>query len=334
MGGPAMLLAVAVLIILEISLSFDNAVVNAKILAKMSPLWQKLFLTVGILIAVFGMRLILPVVLVAVTANLGFGEVWNLALNDPEAYEGFLEAAKESIYAFGGIFLLMIFLNFILDPDREIYWLKPIEKPLVKIGKLDTLPVVIALATIYVGSRLTEPDKASTVFVAGIFGLMLYLAVSGLDGLLEEGMDLDDQPPGTPVTNMTFAAGLTSFLYLELIDASFSFDGVIGAFAISNNIIVIALGLGVGAFWVRSMTIYLVREGTLTEYVYLEHGAHWAIGALAFIMIAELQYEINEYFTGVAGVVVIILAVISSVIEKRRGEDTDPKPIVEIEEVA
>ena len=74
------------------------------------------------------------------------------------------------------------------------------------------------------------------------------------------------------------------FLYLELIDASFSFDGVVGAFAISQQIFVIAAGLGIGACYIRSLTVFLVRKGTLQEYIYLEHGAHWAIGALAVLL--------------------------------------------------
>lgn len=323
-GGPSVLIAVAVLAILEISLSFDNAVVNAKILKRMSPLWQKLFLTVGILVAVFGMRLVLPVVLVAVTAGLTPFQVWDLALSNPEAYQHNLEAAKEAIYAFGGIFLLMIFLDFVLDPEREIHWLKPIEKPLAKIGKLDTLAVLLALLALYGASRLATEDKVSTVLISGLFGLVTYLAVSGLDTLLNEGLDDDDDEDaeasnGGVVTQMTFAAGLSSFLYLEMIDASFSLDGVIGAFAISNEILVIALGLGIGAFWVRSMTIFLVRKGTLAEYVYLEHGAHWAIGALAAIMLLGMKYHINEYVTGAGGVVFIGLALFSSIVEKRRG---------------
>jgi hypothetical protein len=319
-GGPSVLVAVAVLAVLEISLSFDNAVVNAKILKRMSPLWQKLFLSIGIIVAVFGMRLVLPVVLVSVTAGLGPIEVFELALDDPEAYQHNLEAAKEAIYAFGGIFLLMIFLDFVLDPERDIHWLSWLEKPLAKIGKLDTLAVLLALLALYGASRIADPEKTTTVLVSGIFGLIVYLAVNGLDSLLNEGLEESDElSNGGTVTHMTFGAGLSAFLYLEMIDASFSLDGVIGAFAISNEILVIALGLGIGAFWVRSMTIYLVRKGTLAEYVYLEHGAHWAIGALAAIMLIGMKYHVNEYITGVGGVVFIGLALMSSIVEKRRG---------------
>ncbi len=91
------------------------------------------------------------------------------------------------------------------------------------------------------------------------------------------------------------------FLYLEVLDASFSFDGVIGAFAITNDIVLMALGLGIGAMYVRSLTVYLVRQGTLDDYVYLEHGAHYAIGALAVILMVTIQYQINEVITGLVG---------------------------------
>jgi hypothetical protein len=102
------------------------------------------------------------------------------------------------------------------------------------------------------------------------------------------------------------------------LDASFSFDGVIGAFAISTNVLVIAAGLGIGAVFVRSMTVYLVRQGTLAQYRYLEHGAHWAIGALAVILILELQFSISEFATGLLGLGFILSAYTSSVLANKK----------------
>ena len=315
--------------ILEISLSFDNAVVNAKVLQRMHPIWQKLFLTIGIIIAVFGMRLVLPIVIVSITANLSFGDVIDLALNDAEAYGRELESSEAAIYAFGGTFLLMIFLDFFLDPEREILWLTPIERALQKIGKLDQLSVLVALAGIYLMSRLAEQGEVVTVLLAGLAGLVTYLAVNGLDALFEESMEareeageLDAAPKTGGMTMAVFKGGVFAFLYLEVLDASFSFDGVIGAFAISNDILVIALGLGIGAFWIRSMTIYLVRAGTLSEYVYLEHGAHWAIGVLAGIMLVSVKFHINEIITGLTGVGFILLALYSS-LRERKTRDLD-----------
>lgn len=327
-GGPAALLAVAVLGVLEVCLSFDNAVVNAKVLRRMSPLWRKLFLYVGIFIAVFGMRLLLPIVLVSVTAQLSIPEVWDLALSDQEAYASNVESAAEAIYTFGGIFLLMIFLNFLFDEEREIHWLSWLERPLSKAGKLPYLAIIIALAVIYVGSQIADDDKYATVLVSGLAGLFTYLLIGGLNELMEAPETDEDEDvtatggstsgAGGTATKAVAGAGLAAFLYLEVLDASFSFDGVIGAFALSSDIFIIALGLGIGAFWVRSLTIYMVDKGTLEQYRYLEHGAMWAIGFLATIMILELRFHISEYVTGLTGLVFIVLAVVSSVRATRR----------------
>jgi uncharacterized protein len=321
-GGPAGLLAVAVLGILEVCLSFDNAVVNAKVLKHMSPLWRQLFLYVGIFIAVFVMRAFLPLLLVSVTADLSLSAVYDLALNDADAYARHVENASEAIYTFGGVFLLMVFLSFALDPERDVHWLAWLERPLGRIGKLDTLAVVIALVAIFIGAEIADPDKFATVWVSGGAGLATYLAVQILSQILEKDEDEDDEEVVTsPTGNATKAvagAGLGAFLYLEVLDASFSFDGVIGAFAISSNIIVILLGLGIGAFWVRSLTIYMVDRGTLEQYRYLEHGAMWAIGVLAVIMFAELRFHVSEYVTGLTGVLFIVAAVVSSVVADRR----------------
>ena len=330
-GGPAALLSVIVLGVLEVCLSFDNAVVNAKVLTKMSPLWRKLFLYVGIFIAVFGMRLLLPIVLVAITASLSIGDVWNLALTDADAYAAHVEDSAEAIYTFGGTFLLMIFLNFVLDEEREVHWLAWLERPLARAGKLPYLSIIIALAAIYAGSQIADPGKYSTVLASGLAGLFTYLLIGGLNELMESD---DDDESGEKVTNATgtatkavAGAGLAAFMYLEVLDASFSFDGVIGAFAISNDILVIALGLGIGAFWVRSLTIFMVDRGTLDQYRYMEHGAMWAIGVLATIMFLELRFHISEYVTGLSGLLIIIAAIGASVMATRRETVAEVDPL-------
>ncbi|HEU0104156.1 MAG TPA: DUF475 domain-containing protein [Mycobacteriales bacterium] len=328
-GGPATAFTVLILGVLEVSLSFDNAVVNAKVLNRMHPIWQKLFLTVGIIIAVFGMRLVLPILIVSVTTGESLGAVVDLALNDSTRYGEELAEAEAAIYAFGGTFLLMIFLDFVLDPEREIFWLTPIEKLLSKVGKLGNLSVVLALAGIYLMYSIAAEEDHVTVLVAGIAGLVTYLLVNGLDSVFEASMEhreatgQNNAPTTGKMTTAVFKAGVFSFLYLEILDASFSFDGVIGAFAISNDILVIALGLGIGAFWIRSLTIYLVRAGTLSEYIYLEHGAHWAIGVLAAIMLVSVHFHIPEIVTGLTGVGFILAALLSSLAERKRRPDVD-----------
>lgn len=324
---------VLILSILEISLSFDNAVVNAGVLKKMNAFWQKIFLTVGVLIAVFGMRLVFPVVIVAISAKVGPIEAVKLAVNQPDRYEHLVTDAHPAIAAFGGMFLLMIFLDFIFE-DRDIKWLQWLERPLAKLGKIDMLSVCVALIVLLV-TALTfathahtstgTADKSSTVLLAGVAGLITYLVVGGLSGhfenSLEEAEEREEEErqtakaEGRPVSMVGLAgkAAFFMFLYLEVLDASFSFDGVIGAFAITNHIFWMTLGLGIGAMYVRSLTVYLVRQGTLDDYVYLEHGAHYAIGALAVILLVTIQHQINEIITGLVGVILIAASFWSSV---------------------
>lgn len=324
-GGPRDAFVVLILGVLEVSLSFDNAVVNAKILQNMHRVWQRLFLTVGILIAVVGMRLVLPVLIVAATAHLSIGKVVSLALHHPAQYGQHLHSAEQAIYAFGGTFLLMIFLDFILDVERDVFWLKPIEKALQRIGKLDQLSVVIAVVGILVMSQIAPHAKSKTVLLSGLFGLAAYLIVNALGGLFESAMEDEEEEnpdsaelPAVKMTKTLFKAGIFTFLYLEVLDASFSFDGVISAFAISNKVLLIALGLGIGAFWIRSLTLFLVRKGTLGDYAYLEHGAFWAIGVLAFIMLASVRWHISDIITGLTGVALIGLALLTSIRENKR----------------
>jgi hypothetical protein len=333
-GGWTAFGIVAILAILEISLSFDNAVVNAGILKKMNAFWQKIFLTVGVLIAVFGMRLVFPVVIVAVTAKKGPIEAVNLALTDKDQYQQLVTDAHPAIAAFGGMFLLMIFLDFIFE-ERDIQWLRWIERPLAKLGKVDMLSVCIALVVLLVSSMTfavhahqhggAHIDKAQTVLISGIAGLITYMVVGGLSGYFEDKLEEDEEREHEeeeeaartgkkkPAVVLAGQAAFFMFLYLEVLDASFSFDGVIGAFAITNDIVLMALGLGIGAMYVRSLTVYLVRQGTLDDYVYLEHGAHYAIGALAVILLVTIQYQIHEVITGLVGVILIAWSFWSSV---------------------
>jgi uncharacterized protein len=340
LGGPAAFALVAILCVLEISLSFDNAVVNATVLERMNEFWRRLFLTVGILIAVFGMRLVFPLLLVGITAKLNPVEVIQLALeggsiHEPGTYAALLHDAHPMIASFGGAFLLMLFLSFILE-DRPVTWLSWLEKPLGRIGRLDQIAIVVALGVLVLVAQFLAAEPI-TVMIAGCLGIILYVLVNALGELFEaQGVADDDEGERAGIhgdainvqasLNGTaprkLAAGKAAFflfLYLEVLDASFSFDGVIGAFAITQDIFIIAAGLGVGAMYIRSMTVYLVKKGTLNEYVYLEHGAHWAIGALAVILLISVRYEVPEVVTGLIGVAFILAAFISSVLRNRRG---------------
>ncbi len=340
-GGPSIAGVVAILAILEVSLSFDNAVVNASVLQRMNPYWQRIFLTVGILIAVFGMRLLFPLIVVTIAGHVSPVKALDLALHHPHEYAAKLTEAHPAIGAFGGIFLLMIFLDFIFE-DQDIKWLVHLERPLAKIGKLDQASVIIALLFLIVAASTFAQHDTVKVMLSGAAGLATYLAVSSLSSLFEseeeavigDGEAGDEAAPdgdgAAPVKAPPNLArlGLFTFLYLEVLDASFSFDGVVGAFAITDMIFVIALGLGIGACYIRALTVYLVRKGTLAEYVYLEHGAHWAIGALAVLLFVTIRVHVPDIVTGLIGVGFIAAALVSSIVRNRRAEERVEAPVL------
>lgn len=317
--GPAAGFLMVVLIAIEVAFSFDNAVVNAKILEHLSPLWQKLFLTVGILIAVFGMRLVFPILIVALAANLSWGKVIDLALNNPDEYARYLEIAHPSISAFGGAFLLTLALYFLFDRTRKEHWLPRIEKPLQKLGGFIWLAPLVAIGFVGIAASLPANHYVDTTLKAGALGVVVYTVMH----LLITVMDKNQSKFTTGVKRTGWAAFI-SFMYLEILDASFSFDGVLGAFAISNNVILIAVGLGVGAIWVRTLTVQLVKHQSLGKYPYLDHGAHYAILALAFALLISISYHIPEVFTGLVGIVIILISFYASVKAAKSGATIEP----------
>ena len=318
-----------VLGVMEVSLSFDNAVVNASVLRHWNEFWQKLFLTVGILVAVFGMRLLFPLVIVSVATGLGLVDVWTMATTTPDIYAQHLTNNHAQVAAFGGAFLLLVFLNFLFDDEKELHWLGWAEEKVNALGT-ESLAVLITMGAVAACVAMGPAEQKYSVLASGIVGIAVYIGVNWISGLLEENEpDLQDDEEsdeaaapaksGNGDLIKTVARGsIGGFLYLEVLDASFSFDGVIGAFAITNDVVIIMLGLAIGAMFVRSMTVFLVRKGTLDEFVYLEHGAHYAIGILALIMLASMKFHIPEIFTGLIGVAFILASLWSSIRYKRR----------------
>ncbi|MDP2902829.1 MAG: DUF475 domain-containing protein [Methylovulum sp.] len=311
-GGAIGAFIAIILGVLEVSLSFDNAVVNASILKRMDERWQRYFLTWGILIAVFGMRLLFPIAIVAAATGIDFVGVTNMALHDPETYSRHLTDSHVQIAAFGGMFLLMVFFSFIFDESKELHWLGKLEEKMASFGKLESIEIIFALSLLLVTQHWLPGPIRLEALVAGVLGVILFVVVDSLSTLFE------DEEEGEELAEVLKKGSVMSFLYLEVLDASFSFDGVIGAFAITQDVVIIMLGLTIGAMFVRSLTVYLVRQGTLDEYVFLEHGAHYAIGTLAAIMLISMTHEIPEVVTGLVGAALIGLSVFSSVRYKRK----------------
>ncbi len=322
-GAIKALFLASVLAILEVSLSFDNAIVNATVLRDMSPLWQKRFLTWGMLIAVFGMRIVFPLVIVSVAGSINPYEALKLAIFSPDSYSQLMLTAHIPVVAFGGSFLFMVGLKYFFDKTKTVHWIQAIEVPLTRLGKMEAIEAAVVLFLIYYFSKNVPPENQIQFVLSGIMGLVTFILVDGIEAFIghsdENENEAEDQHKITnsqtikATANTVVKSGLSSFLYLEVLDASFSFDGVVGAFAISNNLFIIAFGLAIGAMFVRSMTIYLVEKNTLSEFKYIEHGAFYAILTLALIMFLESYLHISEWITGLIGATLIIISFASSI---------------------
>ncbi|RCS22605.1 DUF475 domain-containing protein [Phyllobacterium salinisoli] len=317
LGGMATVFFIcAVLAVLEISLSFDNAIVNANKLKDMTPVWQQRFLTWGILIAVFGMRIVFPLLIVVVAAGIGPIDAIVLAAAKPEEYARIMHEAHLPIAAFGGTFLMMVGLSYFFDHEKDVHWIEWLESKMARFATIKGIEIAFVLILIFGVSSLLPPAEAQTFVYSGIYGLLTFLLVEIIGGLLDASQQ-----------TMSAAAkgGFGAFLYLEVLDASFSFDGVIGAFALTQNLFIIAIGLGIGAMYVRSMTIMLVEKGTLNEYRYLEHGAFYAILILSVVMYFQTLIHIPEVITGLGGAALIGISLWSSIRHNKRERAAEIK---------
>ena len=309
-SGGAFVLSALIIAVLEISLSFDNAVINASKLKTMAPVWRTRFLTWGILIAVFGMRFVFPIVIVSVFSGISCADVLNLALSDPDEYARHLRESHVGISSFGGAFLAMLFCEFMFDNNKTLHWIAPAEKLLKKIGRIKFAPLLISSAALVAIQPFIAQDQRTVSLAAGFAGIIAHLLIHGVSQKLE---DMAQHQHAFAIKH----AGLAAFLYLELIDASFSLDGVLGAFALTRDVVVITIGLSVGAFFVRSITLLLVEKHALDKLVFLTHGAYWAIGSLAAIMLVSTITQIPETITGSLGMLLILASLASSVCYKK-----------------
>lgn len=312
LGGLAGAWVVTVLGVLEVSLSFDNAVVNASVLKNWSPTWRQRFVRWGMPIAVFGMRFAFPLIIVAIIAGIGPVQAFMLAMKNPAEYSRILTSSHYEIAAYGGAFLFMIFFKYFMDEEKKLHWIGFIERRLALMGRLEAIEVALVLGILIFTSRFLPAHEQLGFMLAGLAGLITFILADAF-GTLVGGEE--EEGAGRVVKE-----GMMGMLYLELLDASFSFDGVMGAFAISDNILIITLGLGIGAMFVRSITLHLVESGKLSEYRFLEHSAFWAIGALAAITMISVKREIPDVVTGFIGGVLVGMGLLSSIMANKREE--------------
>jgi hypothetical protein len=298
------------LALIEISMSFDNAVVNEQKLKNMSSFWRQAFFWFGIPIAVVGMRFLVPLEIVSNIESISLHDAYNLAVNAPDKFSESLKQAHAAIAGFGGAFLMLTAFEFFGGDEKEESWL-PGEGILAKIGVVRGLEFVAVFVALMIGYHVSG---SVPMVLAGIGGCIVFVAMSALKQSMEH---IDSWLGQSTITALRILqGGLGGFLYLEVLDASFSLDGVVAAFAISKNIWVVAAGLGVGAIFVRELTLWMVKTGASATFKYLPNGAFWSILVLSLTMFVSVIHEVPDLLVSISSVGFIVAALISSKLSK------------------
>jgi len=260
------------LILFEVISSIDNAIVNANVLKTVPEKFRKFFLFWGLLLAVFVMRGVLPFVIVwLANAGLPIDEVFRLVFSDPALMEKALEHSKPLLLLGGGVYLFFVFLAWLFLEEKKYAFLVEgfIHRQGIWFYAISSLFIT---AVIYF-SITVNPILA----LAASIGATAFFMTDGFRRNAEEA-EKNLEKKG----NMS---AWSKLLYLEVLDASFSIDGVIGAFAFTMSVPLILIGNGIGAFVVREVTVKGIN--IISKFAYLKNGAMYSIGMLGAIMVLE-----------------------------------------------
>lgn len=267
-----LILVVVGLCVFEIISSIDNAVINAEVLSTMSAKARRWFLIWGLFIAVFLIRGILPWLIIwAVNPTLGPIEALTATFsNDPHVKES-IELAAPILLAGGGIFLVFLFLHWLFLEEKH-FGLPRFEKFFTKNGVWFFATVSIVLT----GIVWFALKQNSMMAFGAVVGSSAFFITHGFKQNAEESEK-----------NLAkkHLSDMSKILYLEVIDATFSIDGVLGAFAFTLSVPLILLGNGIGAFVVRELTIGNIDR--VKKYIYLKNGAMYSVLFLGVIMLLD-----------------------------------------------
>lgn len=269
-GG--IILTILGLCVFEVVSSLDNAVVNADVLSTMSAKWRKWFLVWGIFFSVFLVRGLLPWLIVwAATPSLGpWGSLVSTFSNDPHVKEA-LEASAPPLLVGGGIFLVFLFFHWLfLEPK---VWGLGVEKFISRQGAW-FFAVVSVLLSVVMWFALKE--NTMIAFAASVGSSAFFITHGFKEHAARVEVEMKENKSMSDISKL---------LYLEILDATFSIDGVIGAFAFTMSVPLILLGNGLGALVVRDLTIRGVDR--IKMYPYLKNGAMYSIFFLGIIMLIE-----------------------------------------------
>lgn len=272
--------------------SVDNAIINAEVLTTMGKKARRWFLTWGMLIAVFLVRGLLPFIIIwAFNTSLSPLQVLSAAWSsDPLVIESIEKSAPILLVA-GGIFLIFLFLHWLFLEDKKL-GLPRTEKFFMSKGVWFYATVSILLSII----AWFALQQSSLMAFGAVIGSTLFFITHGFKQNAEE--------QEKRLLSGSVHSDLSKLFFLEIIDTTFSIDGVLGAFAFTLSVPLILIGNGFGALIVRQVTISNIER--IKKYVYLKNGAMYSILVLGIVMILHsFGFHIPEYISPLSTFIII-----------------------------
>ncbi|MEI7810542.1 MAG: DUF475 domain-containing protein [bacterium] len=271
--------------------SVDNAIINAEVLDTMGAKARKWFLLWGLIIAVFVVRGVLPWAIVwGFNPSLGPIQAFTAAFSGDIAVKHSIEQSAPILLIAGGIFLVFLFLHWLFLEDKR-FGLPRTEKFFMTRGVWFYAVVSIILTVI---SYFAIKHNSMMAFGA-IVGSTLFFITHGF----KQSAEAEEKK-----LKSSAKSDLSKLLFLEIIDATFSVDGVLGAFAFTLSVPLILIGNGLGAIMVRQLTIGNIER--IKKYVYLKNGAMYSILVLGIIMILHsFGVKVPEYVSPLATFIII-----------------------------
>lgn len=286
------ILTIIGLTVFEVISSVDNAVINAEVVSKMSEKARRWFLLWGLLIAVFAVRGLLPFIIFwAANPTLHLDQVFTAMFSGNEAVTHAVEQSAPLLLTGGGVFMVFLFFHWLFIESKN-YGLG-IEPFFHKQGAWFYATISIFLCII-------------TWFALQIDPLMAFSAVIGSTAFfITHGFKEYAEQKERELLHGSGMSDMSKIMYLEIIDATFSIDGVIGAFAFTLSVPLILIGNGIGAFVVREITLKNVES--VKKYIYLKNGAMYSILILGLIMLLDsFGYHIPKWISPVSTVLILL----------------------------
>ena len=280
--------------------SVDNAIINAEVLGTMGARMRKWFLVWGLLIAVFLVRGVLPWAIVwGFNPGLGPIQAFTATFSGDMAVKDSIERSAPILLIAGGIFLVFLFLHWLFLEDKKL-GLPRTEKFFMTKGVWFYAVVSIFLTVI----AWFALKQNSMMAFGAVMGSSLFFITHGFKQSAEVAEKKLSTGGGSAFGGKGIRSDLSKLLFLEIIDATFSVDGVLGAFAFTLSVPLILIGNGLGAIMVRQLTIGNIER--IKKYVYLKNGAMYSILVLGILMILNsFGYKIPEYISPLATFVII-----------------------------